>query len=107
MLWNFNLCSLSDGCHDIAPFPITSTFDTSVGFCFSGYYHYTSAGVVVITVKTKSNIKEAKATSSTPVSKLNAPSAGSEVALSAVSLVNYNLSGITTLGFTTSAGFEL
>jgi len=41
-----------------------------------------------------------------PVSKLSASSAGSEVALSAVSLVNYNLSGITTLGFTTSAGFE-
>ena len=26
-----------------------------VGFCFSGYYHYTSAGIVVITAKTKSN----------------------------------------------------
>ena len=77
-----------------------------VGFCFSGYYHYTSAGIVVITAKTKSNIKEAKATSSTPVSKLSAPSTGSEVALSAVSLMNYTLSGITPLGFTTSAGFE-
>ena len=32
---------------------------TPVGFCFSGYYHYTSAGMV-ITAKTKSNIKEAK-----------------------------------------------
>jgi len=82
------------------------SYSLLVGFCFSGYNHYTSAGIVVITAKTKSNIKEAKATSSTPVSKLSAPSAGSEVALSAVSLVNYNLSGITTLGFTTSAGFE-
>ena len=26
-----------------------------VGFCFSSYYHYTSAGIVVITAKTKSN----------------------------------------------------
>ena len=32
----------------------------AVGFCFSGYYHYTSTGIVVITAKTKSNIKEAK-----------------------------------------------
>ena len=31
-----------------------------VGFCFSGYNHYTSLGIVVITAKTKSNIKEAK-----------------------------------------------
>jgi len=34
--------------------------DGNVRFCFSGYYHYTSAGIVVITAKTKSNIKEAK-----------------------------------------------
>ena len=26
-----------------------------VGFCFSSYYHYTSAGIVVITAKKKSN----------------------------------------------------
>ena len=29
----------------------------AVGFCFSGYYHYTSAGIVVITAKTKSNTR--------------------------------------------------
>jgi hypothetical protein len=34
--------------------------DLSVGISFSGYYHYTSAGIVVMTTKTNSNIKEAK-----------------------------------------------
>ena len=76
-----------------------------VGINFSGNNHYTSAGIVVVTTKINSNIKEAKATSLTPVSKPSAPSAGSEAALS-VGSSNYNLSGITTLGFTTSAGLE-
>jgi hypothetical protein len=31
-----------------------------VGISFSGHYHYTSAGIVVMTTKTNSNIKEAK-----------------------------------------------
>ena len=38
---------------------------------------------------------------------MSAPSAGSEVAIDALSSVNYNLSGITSLGFTTSVGFKL
>ena len=38
---------------------------------------------------------------------MSAPSAGSKVAIDALSSVNYNLSGITSLGFTTSMGFEL
>jgi len=31
------------------------------GFCFSGYYHYTSAGIVVITAKTKYNMGQLSA----------------------------------------------
>ena len=39
-----------------------------VGITFSGSNHYTSTGIVVRTTKSNSNIKEAKATSFTPVS---------------------------------------
>jgi hypothetical protein len=33
---------------------------SAVGISFGGHYHYTSVGIVVITTKTNSNIKEAK-----------------------------------------------
>ena len=41
--------------------------DVLVGIYFSGSNHYTSAGIVVRTTKINSNIKEAKATSFTPI----------------------------------------
>ena len=58
------------------------------------------------TTKINYNIKEDKATSFTHPVGMSAPSAGSKVAIDALSSVNYNLSGITSLGFITSMGFK-
>ena len=55
-------------------------------------------GIVVRTTKINSNIKEAKATSFTPPCWYEGPSAGSKVAIDALSSVNYSFSGITSLG---------
>ena len=51
-------------------------------------------------------VLEAKATSFIHPVIMNTPSTGSKVAIDALASVNYNLSGITSLCFITSVGFE-